>query len=337
MDLVSICIPVFNGEEFLEAAIASALAQTHGRLEILIVDDGSSDQSVAIAQAHAERFTNVRFFANPENLGLVGSWNRCVELAHGDWIRFLFQDDLLAPDCVQRMLEQAQQGWPFVACDREFIFDGPVPAATRQYFADNRRQVRAALGGAGVCSAQRYAQLAAPALHLNFVGEPTVQLLRADVFKQFGKFNPAFAQLMDLEFWHRVGCNVGLGFVDAPLASFRVHASSATAKNQGNRQFAADSLDKLAFAHSLARSADYAPLRLVAAPGSKSAEAAFRDRANQVFEWVRLNGESLCGSSTVAQVYQRFVQQLPACAVTPAQHRWWLARSRTWQLRQSFS
>src|SRR5437899_12562971 len=97
---VSICIPTYNGAAHLAPCLESALNQTWTDFELLIVDDASSDDTVAITEACAARDRRVRVARNPRNLGLVGNWNRCLELAKGTWIKFLFQDDLLSPACL---------------------------------------------------------------------------------------------------------------------------------------------------------------------------------------------------------------------------------------------
>ena len=70
---VSICIPTFNGAKYLRECVDSVLAQTHPDFEVLIVDDCSSDDSVAIAEDYARRDSRVRVSVNDRNLGLVGN------------------------------------------------------------------------------------------------------------------------------------------------------------------------------------------------------------------------------------------------------------------------
>ena len=69
----SICIPCYNGAPYLEACLASAIQQTHTDLEILVLDDGSSDDTVRIAERMAASDARSRIVLNPNNLGLVGN------------------------------------------------------------------------------------------------------------------------------------------------------------------------------------------------------------------------------------------------------------------------
>ena len=349
LNSVSICIPVYNGAPYLAAALASAQAQDHQALEILIVDDGSSDESVSIARAAAAQDSRLTIVCNPANLGLVGNWNRCVELARGTWIKFLFQDDLLQPDCVSSLLARGAQGSPFVACDRDFLFESDAADLNHSSYLDSRRQINALLAPAGGCSAQEFGLHALRGLHFNLVGEPTVTLIRRDLMTRTGPFNPALVQLCDTEYWLRLGCQVGVGYVARPLATFRVHGRAATARNSRGAAFVADSLDKLALAHTAATAPECAPLRRLAARpaagfvdgnadgGARRAiplVSAFRQRANQVHEWAAQHADEACGDDTVRGAYGRFLDRCPGCAVNPLAHAVWRLRRSLWQLRR---
>src|SRR4029453_18243392 len=121
--LVSICIPTYNGAAYLGPSLDSALSQTTSGLEVLSVDDCSSDDSLDIAQRYARMDSRIRVSSNTANLGLVGNWNRCAQLAQGEWVKFLFQDDLIVPDCLARLLAAAAEfGVPFAAWARDFRF-----------------------------------------------------------------------------------------------------------------------------------------------------------------------------------------------------------------------
>lgn len=102
--LVSIVIPCFNAARWIEETIRSALAQTWPRCEIVVIDDGSTDDSLARAQAFASR--GVRVVSQP-NRGASSARNHGLRLAAGEFIQFLDADDLLAPDKIALQLERA--------------------------------------------------------------------------------------------------------------------------------------------------------------------------------------------------------------------------------------
>ena len=103
--LVSIVTPVYNAAPFLAETIASVLAQSFDRWELLLVDDGSTDASPEIAAAHAERFpTRVRVLAHPgrANRGKSSTRNLGIRAARGEYLVFLDADDRLLPDKLAR-------------------------------------------------------------------------------------------------------------------------------------------------------------------------------------------------------------------------------------------
>ncbi len=94
--LVSIVIPCYNAERWVAAAIDSALAQTHPSLEVVVVDDGSTDQSRQVLESFGQK---IRWESGP-NRGGCAARNRGLELAKGEWIQFLDADDMLTPTAV---------------------------------------------------------------------------------------------------------------------------------------------------------------------------------------------------------------------------------------------
>ena len=102
--LVSIVIPVYKTEKYLRACVASAVGQTYENTEIILVDDGSPDQSPALCDALAEEYGNISVI-HKENGGLSTARNAGIEKATGRYILFLDSDDTLAPEAVADMVE----------------------------------------------------------------------------------------------------------------------------------------------------------------------------------------------------------------------------------------
>jgi glycosyltransferase involved in cell wall biosynthesis len=97
--LISVVIPVYNGERYLAQAIESVLAQTYQPIEVIVLDDGSSDGSAGIAQ----RFSGLRYCFQP-NAGLGAARNRGIELSEGSFLAFLDADDLWVADKLTRQM-----------------------------------------------------------------------------------------------------------------------------------------------------------------------------------------------------------------------------------------
>jgi len=103
--LVSILIPAFNAQEWIGDAIRSALNQTWRRKEIIVVDDGSRDNTLRVAR----QFTSAGVWVfTQENRGASSARNRAFSLCKGDYIQWLDADDLLAPDKVTEQMSVAQ-------------------------------------------------------------------------------------------------------------------------------------------------------------------------------------------------------------------------------------
>jgi glycosyltransferase involved in cell wall biosynthesis len=107
--LVSVGLPVFNGEAFLEDAIRSALGQTLGDLELILCDNASSDRTAEICRDYAARDPRVRYFRNPRNLGAAANYNLAFGHARGRYFKWLAHDDGMLPSFLaktSRILEE---------------------------------------------------------------------------------------------------------------------------------------------------------------------------------------------------------------------------------------
>ena len=100
MPFVSLIIPVYNAEKYLRRCLTSAMEQTFKDMEILVVNDGSTDESLAICREYAQM--DPRFhIINKENTGVSDSRNRAIQIAKGDYLQFMDSDDWLTPDATE--------------------------------------------------------------------------------------------------------------------------------------------------------------------------------------------------------------------------------------------
>ena len=140
---LSVIIPVYNAEKYLRECVDSILAQTMEDLEVILVNDGSPDNSAAIMAEYAAKYPQkVRTIAL-ENGGQGRARNFGIDIAQGDFLSFIDSDDYIAPDMYALMLAAAEEnGADVVVCDMEKRFD------------DGRREyVHAALQSAPLASA----------------------------------------------------------------------------------------------------------------------------------------------------------------------------------------
>ena len=125
--LVSIIMPVYNTEAYVAQAISSALAQTLKNIEIIVVDNCSTDRSVEVIQSFTDR--RITFLQNPQNLGATASCNRAMRAATGRWIAILDSDDWIAPERLERMVLVAEaEAADLIVDDLFLIRDGEATA-----------------------------------------------------------------------------------------------------------------------------------------------------------------------------------------------------------------
>ena len=101
---VSVCIPTFNGASYVGATIDSVLKQNFQDFEIVIVDNCSTDHTEAIVKEHLLLSEKIIFYKNEQNIGMAENFNKCLEYARGEYIKYLCADDLLLPGCLEQMV-----------------------------------------------------------------------------------------------------------------------------------------------------------------------------------------------------------------------------------------
>ena len=101
--LVSVIVPIFNTAEYLKKCVDSILAQTYTNLEIILVDDGSSDDSGAVCDEYAKQNAKIKVI-HKQNGGLSSARNEGIRLASGEWIQFVDSDDYIASNMIEEML-----------------------------------------------------------------------------------------------------------------------------------------------------------------------------------------------------------------------------------------
>ena len=113
--LVSIVVPVYNAEKTIKRCVSSIQNQTYGKLEIILVDDGSEDTSLVKCTAFTENDSRIRVYRQ-ENSGVSAARNKGIELAQGEYLLFVDSDDAIKQDMVEQMLGAAEDGY-LVMCN----------------------------------------------------------------------------------------------------------------------------------------------------------------------------------------------------------------------------
>ncbi|HEY8614649.1 glycosyltransferase family 2 protein [Phenylobacterium sp.] len=133
---VSVVTANYNGARYLAQAVRSVLDQTLASLELIVVDDCSTDGSVAVIEAAAAGDPRVRVFVQPKNGGPGAARNRALAEARGEWIAVFDSDDLMTPDRLERLVARAQASGADIVVDNLTVFQDGGPAdAGRPFLA----------------------------------------------------------------------------------------------------------------------------------------------------------------------------------------------------------
>ncbi len=198
--LVSVILPTYNRRGLLPRAIQSVLSQTHRELELIVVDDCSTDGTAELVQQYAAADRRLRYLPMSTRGGPAVARNTGIRVAQGDWIAFQDSDDEWRPGKLERQLQAvSSDDTGLVCCSYQVShFDEPL----RELRPDDR-------------------MLTLPRMPIDVLyGLPFIAptwLVRQDVFKRIGGFDETLPNLEDWEFTFRVYPHFGFAFVDEAL------------------------------------------------------------------------------------------------------------------------
>jgi len=230
MPLVSVCILTFNSEAFIAEAIESAMKQTLQDIEIIIVDNCSTDSTLEICNQLKNQDTRISIHKNKIPLGISGGLNSCLELAKGKYVKFLMHDDLLEPTCLERMVAVFEQ-FPtaiLVGCSEQLITaEGKFIQALTPYTQS------------GLVSGRKVAKEILYKMS-NIIGTPTSVLMKRESYGE--GFKRSLFLFEDTEMYLRVLLTGDYYFINEPLSKLRVHAKTGSSINSNTLIFISDML-----------------------------------------------------------------------------------------------
>lgn len=200
--LVSIVIPAYNHAAYLDEAIRSVLAQDYQYIELIVLDDGSTDET----QSVLEKYTGQFHWETHKNLGQAGTLNKGWTMAKGDILAYLSADDVLLPHAVSTSVKQLSIHPEAVLCYCDFQLIDPNSKVVRNV------------------SAPEYSY---QEMVWKFVCAPGPgAFFRRRGFIEAGGWDPKFRQSPDYEYWLRLGLFGTFLHIGERLAAFRVHEGS---------------------------------------------------------------------------------------------------------------
>jgi glycosyltransferase involved in cell wall biosynthesis len=222
---VTVCMPVFNGSEYIAEAIESVLAQTYHDFQLIVSDNCSSDDTGAIVQRFDD--PRIRYSKNATNLGLIGNMNRCLELATGEYLCIFHHDDVMLPENLARKVQvlDEHQAVGYVHSNI-FIIDTRGDVLWSNIWSEDPRRDYI---DDGLSVFQRHLSY----LHFGaslFMG--TV-LARRECYQRGGPFSDALPHCADSEILLRMALSSKVACIGDPLVKYRVHQTS-TSSSFGN-------------------------------------------------------------------------------------------------------
>jgi glycosyltransferase involved in cell wall biosynthesis len=202
----SLIIPTFNHGRFLGAAIDSALAQTVNAVEVIVVDDGSTDETPAVLARYAGRVRVLR----QANRGLSAARNAGLAAAHGTFVSFLDADDVMAPTKLAAQLEVLERwpaiGWTYCDVLMETVATGTTARASERFGYAAR-----------VLDGWLFPEL----VHGNFI-PALAPLVRRTALEVVGGFDERLTALEDWDMWLRLSLIAEARYTPAVLVTYRI-------------------------------------------------------------------------------------------------------------------
>ena len=229
---VSICIPTYNGEKYIKETLNSVINQTYTNYEVIIVDDCSKDNTINIIENEYKEYGfkiikneykeyGFKIIKNKENKGMINNWNRCFEYAKGDYILFLFQDDILEKNCIEEKVNMLDNSDAvFVYSATSVINEKGEKKLTRKY--NNKNVI---LNGNKMLKKSFL-------FGKNIFGEPSNIMYRRSVCDVENKFCTKLIYTPDIEYSLRMCKHGKIGYINKDLTSFRISKKSMTSAVQ---------------------------------------------------------------------------------------------------------
>jgi len=219
-NLISIVVASYNYDQFLPKTLDSIIQQTHKEWEAIVVDDGSSDNSVSIIKQYAARDKRIRLLQHPDgtNRGLSATIQLGLSSANGSWIAFCESDDWWCPLFLQYLMKHSYKNPESGVIFSDVMLEGISPTMEhhchiiRNHFRKNGTPVEI----------YKEARNAVPTF--------SCAMARASILRECD-FNPMFKPALDLWVWAQAVTKTKFSFVDLPLVHWRQHEQSYMKKS----------------------------------------------------------------------------------------------------------
>lgn len=205
MPEVSVIIPTYNSAHYVVEAVESVLAQTYQDVEILVIDDGSKDETAQVMKRYKKQ---VRYIQQ-ENSGVAVARNRGVQASRGDYIAFLDADDTWSREKLERQMDALVRHPHYRVCYSALT----IADADLRLLSISRSQ-------------KSESTLEALLTRGNVVATPSSVICERALFDLVGGFDPTLSQCADWDMWVRLAAQTEFLYMDEPLVTYRQHSSN---------------------------------------------------------------------------------------------------------------
>jgi len=249
--LVSVCIPTRNGSHFIEEALNSVIAQEYKNIEVIVSDDESTDNTLEIVNEFKIKVDFPVYIYSHKPAGIGANWNNCLKKANGEFIKFLFQDDVLFPPCIKEMIQVFHQDLDIglVASKRKILVDDPDEDQLEwiSQYADLQKGEGLFSNGTLILDKKFLKRRDLLKHPTNKIGEPSAVLFKRSILEETGYFKEYLNQDLDYEFYFRALKKFKIAVIKKELVGFRLHSSQATKVNKELFINDKDRFDKILF------------------------------------------------------------------------------------------
>jgi GT2 family glycosyltransferase len=215
---VSVCVPVYNGAQYIRDCINSILSQSFSDFELIFINDASTDNSKEIIYSFSD--PRIKYFENERNLGLIGNWNKCLELSNGYYVCIFHQDDVMSPDNLEKKvaLLELEKRVGLVFSDT-LVIDPAKRIVSNHWFELLDPNVDFIKPGRSFFDLMFR--------NMNLICCPSV-MARRECYENVGGFDARLPFTGDMEMWMRIALFYDVAYLSEPLILYRIHTSNET-------------------------------------------------------------------------------------------------------------
>jgi len=222
--LISVCIPVYNGEKYIEETLNSIIVQTYKNIEIIISDNASTDNTGSIVMKYLDKDSRVKYSRNEVNLGYSGNLNKLIELAKSEYIAVYHADDIYQPTIVEEQVNFLNSNPSLGGC---FTLGNFIDSNSDHFKSDfiyNQENLKDNL----IVDSDFYITRL---FEIGTIFICPTSMIKKHVYQELNGYSLTVKYVEDVDMWSRILEKYNLGIIAKELFSYRIH------NNQGSSYY----------------------------------------------------------------------------------------------------